>query len=194
VKGTMSKPGSGKPGAEQTGGAKKGEGSKRPGARAPMPTLLGVAPAPSISTGRRRGASARPPKHAVEAQSFASRAPGGGAVERRRVSRVPIDQPLVFALKVADSFVEGTAADISLCGMFIATDVPAPFEAQIEIRTHLEGAKGEFVIPAIVRWTTTRGMGVQFGPLGLRETSAITEIVHRYTQSKKPPGRPSGSR
>ena len=37
------------------------------------------------------------------------------------------------------------------------------------------------VLPAIVRWTSPVGMGVQFGLLGVRETHAITEIVRAAT-------------
>jgi type IV pilus assembly protein PilZ len=32
-------------------------------------------------------------------------------------------------------------------------------------------------LPAVVRWTSKDGMGVQFGLLGARETHEITEFV-----------------
>jgi type IV pilus assembly protein PilZ len=106
-------------------------------------------------------------------------------VELRRFSRAPIQQLLLFAPKDEDGFVEGTGNDISLGGMFVATEFPAPFNTEITIHTRLDGVEGEFVLPAIVRWRRPDGMGVQFGPLGARETLAISEIVRRFEESRR---------
>jgi hypothetical protein len=38
------------------------------------------------------------------------------------------------------------------------------------------GAEEEFALPGVVRWVRDRGMGVQFGLLGVQETHAITEL------------------
>ena len=106
-------------------------------------------------------------------------------MELRRFSRAPIHQLLLFAPKDDDAFVEGTAMDISLGGMFVGAEFPAAFGVEITIHTRLDGADGEFVLPAIVRWTRPDGMGVQFGLLGARETLAITEIVRKFEASRR---------
>ncbi len=85
---------------------------------------------------------------------------------------------MMFSPKDDDSFVDGVGRDISLGGMFVETEFPAPFNTEIVIHASFPG--GEFVLPAIVRWTCAEGMGVQFRELGLRETQAISEIVYRF--------------
>jgi type IV pilus assembly protein PilZ len=44
------------------------------------------------------------------------------------------------------------------------------------VRFTLPGQSKPLLVPGTVRWTSKSGMGVQFGPLGARETHAITEI------------------
>jgi type IV pilus assembly protein PilZ len=98
-------------------------------------------------------------------------------LDLRRFPRVRIDQPVLFSAKGEEVSTEGIARDISLGGMFVATEVPAPFGAEVTVEISLGGS--ELVIPGVVRWTRPDGMGVQFGLLGARETFAITEIVKR---------------
>jgi Tfp pilus assembly protein PilZ len=61
-------------------------------------------------------------------------------------------------------------------GMFVATKESLPFGAELIIVTRLPGAKADLRLPAIVRWLTPNGFGVQFGLLGARETHAISEL------------------
>ena len=100
-------------------------------------------------------------------------------VELRRFNRAPLEQKLEFADKGADAAerIEGMARDISVGGMFVETDFPAAFGAAIVVYIKLPAEKKELVLPAIVRWTKSTGMGVQFGLIGARETHAITEVV-----------------
>jgi hypothetical protein len=184
-----------------TGARAKGRASGRPRPR--LPTLAGVAPPATVVTERSRRAAVRPADEVSEAPrsvpTHEPRVVSSGAavqsprrtVELRRFNRVPIDEPLRFAPKDEDRFADAIAVDISLGGMFIATNSPAPFGAEIRIYACLDGAEGEFVLPAIVRWTKTDGMGVQFGPLGAMATLAITEIVreHQESQSRGGPER-----
>src|ERR1700733_12470290 len=147
----MRKPPSEKP--APPGAREKGGGSTRPRPR--LPTLVGVAPAAPIVVGKRakspsEGPPALGPNHGI-------------AVDLRRFSRAPIEQALLFGSKDEDVLAEGAAVDISLGGMFIVTETPAPFGTVIEIHTELTGARGELVLPAVVRWTRVGGMGVQFG-------------------------------
>jgi hypothetical protein len=178
--------------SEKPGAPAKGRGSKRPGPRPRLPTLVGVAPAAPIVSPRstrtpKQGAedTDEPPRSATPPVSKqpVTRRVGGRISELRRFNRVPLDQALLFAPKGEDAFTEGTAVDISLGGVFVMTDLPAPFGAEITIHTHLYGLDGEVALPGTVRWTKSDGMGVQFGPLGAKETLAITEIVRRYEAS-----------
>jgi Tfp pilus assembly protein PilZ len=105
-------------------------------------------------------------------------------VELRRFNRAPISRPVLFAPKDDDAFTDGMSVDISLGGMFIASEAPAPFGAEIVVHITLDEGTEELVLPAIVRWTRPDGMGVQFGLLGARETFAITDIVRRSEESQ----------
>jgi type IV pilus assembly protein PilZ len=100
-------------------------------------------------------------------------------IEKRRYARNPIQLPILFALKGGAEYAEGTGTDVSVGGMFIQTEITAPFGAEIVVRARLKTATGEwkdYDLPAIVRWVRTGGMGVQFGLLGAHETHAITEL------------------
>jgi type IV pilus assembly protein PilZ len=100
-------------------------------------------------------------------------------IEKRRYARAPIDLPVVFSPKGSAGSANGMGKDISLGGMFIETDTPAAFGAEVVVRVRLRtpsnGAQ-EFNLPAVVRWVRSGGMGVQFGLLGALETHAITEL------------------
>jgi len=164
-----------KPAPTPPGAPEKGRPSTRPRPR--LPTLVGVAPAAPIVVGKvvkrpSDGPPALGPNHGI-------------AVDLRRFSRAPIEQTLLFGSRDEDGLAEGAAVDISLGGMFIVTETPAAFGTTIEIHTQLAGVRGEFVLPAVVRWTRVGGMGVQFGMLGAKETLAITEIVRKYEKAKR---------
>jgi Tfp pilus assembly protein PilZ len=104
-------------------------------------------------------------------------------VELRRHHRVPFSEPVVFARKGSESRVSGQSHDISIGGMFIQTQSPAPFGAEVVIHLHVPGEASAFALPAIVRWTEPGGMGVQFQPLGARETHSITELVAEHDEN-----------
>jgi hypothetical protein len=73
----------------------------------------------------------------------------------------------------------GMAKDISIGGMFIEATQILPFGTEITIALRFPGTKAELRLPAIVRWATPDGFGVQFGSLGARETHAISELFKR---------------
>jgi Tfp pilus assembly protein PilZ len=106
-------------------------------------------------------------------------------VELRRFSRAPISRSVLFAPKDDDAFTEGIATDISLGGMFVTSEYPASFGAEITIHLSLSDDAPELVLPAIVRWTRADGMGVQFQMIGARETFAITEVVRRHEEASR---------
>jgi uncharacterized protein (TIGR02266 family) len=100
-------------------------------------------------------------------------------VEQRRSHRSPLDAPAKFQRKDGADRTAGTARDISVGGVFIATVAPLPFGTEVIVHLRLPGHKDEMALPGVVRWTRADGMGLQFGLLGARETHAITEIVHQ---------------
>lgn len=99
--------------------------------------------------------------------------------EKRQYTRATIDLPVSFTVKGTASAEHGIGKDISIGGIFIQTHQPAPFGAEVVVKVHLfaaSGAEEEFALPGVVRWVRDRGMGVQFGLLGVQETHAITEL------------------
>jgi len=99
-------------------------------------------------------------------------------VEQRRTHRSPLEAKVeVHGKGEAEMVVSGQARDVSLGGMFVVSEAPFPFGAEVRVHIFVPGAKAPMVLPAVVRWTREDGMGVQFGLLGARETHLITEIV-----------------
>jgi len=95
--------------------------------------------------------------------------------EQRRSHRVAIAVPVEFTAKGSVDKVPGVSKDISPRGMFIETAFPAGFGVAVLVGFTLPG-HASLLVSGTVRWTSTSGMGVQFGLLGARETYAITEI------------------
>jgi hypothetical protein len=104
---------------------------------------------------------------------------------QRQFHRAPIRRAVLFAPKGDDLFCDGIAMDISLGGMFIATDLPDPFGTEIVVQMSVERLAPDLLLPAVVRWTRQDGMGVQFGLLGARETFEITEILRRHAENAR---------
>lgn len=100
-------------------------------------------------------------------------------VELRRFTRSPVDVPATLTYKGASQGFAGRAKDISVGGMFIETAHIVAFGSEVTIRLHLPGGKDELVLPGVVRWTRSDGMGIQFRLLGAKETHAITEVARR---------------
>ena len=96
-------------------------------------------------------------------------------VEKRVHPRISVSLDIVCNGK--DASFPGVAKDLSLGGMFIeATTVP-DFGTNLNIVCRLPGATRDSNLPAIVRWAKPGGFGVQFGPLGARETHVIAGLL-----------------
>jgi type IV pilus assembly protein PilZ len=100
-------------------------------------------------------------------------------VENRRYQRAPIDLPVEITMKTSDARIQARASDLSLGGMFVQTSQPQPFGAEVIVHATLTAKKAPFALGAIVRWTRDDGMGLQFLPLGARETHAIMELTQQ---------------
>lgn len=104
----------------------------------------------------------------------------GFVMEKRRHARAAIDLPVSFAIKGKNESNTGIGKDLSIGGMFVETESPAPFGADVVVQVRLRtAARGDqdFALPAVVRWVRSDGMGVQFGLIGALETHAITELT-----------------
>ncbi len=100
--------------------------------------------------------------------------------EKRKYARAAIDLPVYFAVKGRDGSASGIGKDISIGGIFIETESPAPFGADVIVRVRLRTPSNgdqDFDLPGVVRWVRAGGMGVQFGLMGALETHAITELT-----------------
>lgn len=95
--------------------------------------------------------------------------------DHRQYPRKSLQSQVTFQLEGGPQ-VEASCRDISLGGMFIETDSPAPFGAAITVYLPLPGMHGA-AIRGTVRWTKPDGMGVQFGMMGARETHALTKLL-----------------
>jgi hypothetical protein len=99
-------------------------------------------------------------------------------VELRHYKRAVVDLPVEFGERGALERHPGRAKDLSVGGMYVQTEAPLPFGAQLVVYAVLPGQKEPLALPAIVRWSRPGdGMGLQFGLVGARETRAITELT-----------------
>jgi len=81
--------------------------------------------------------------------------------------------------------VDAHCRDVSLGGCFLEVVSPPEFGAAVVVHLDLPGLVDEAgrqietSVPSTVRWTTLAGMGVQFGPMGARETAALLQLLGR---------------
>ena len=99
----------------------------------------------------------------------------------QRDGRASVELPVRF--QRGDEVVRAVARNVSVGGMFIATDSPAAYGATITVEMPLPGLTELASIAATVRWTNDEGMGVQFGVMGARETHGLLRVV-RETESE----------
>jgi PilZ domain len=101
---------------------------------------------------------------------------GTHRLNRRRLTRVPIE--LAVTIEFADGRqAAARATDIGLGGMFVESNERPGYADSLTVHALLPGADGPSRLPAIVRWVTDHGFGVQFGLLTARETHAIAGII-----------------
>ena len=68
----------------------------------------------------------------------------------------------------------GLATDLSIGGMFVGLAAQYPFGALVTVEVQTDPPMR---LPGTVRWNKPEGLGIQFGLIGVRETSAIMTIV-----------------
>lgn len=95
-------------------------------------------------------------------------------VEKRQHPRRTADIDVV--IQSPSGSVSAKSRDLSLGGMFIFTDVTFAFGTKVSIEIVLPPL-GPTKLGATVRWTTSQGVGVQFDPMGVRETHALADLT-----------------
>lgn len=80
--------------------------------------------------------------------------------------------------KESAAFSEVSAGDISLGGMFVKSETSLDFGVSVTLFVN-EGTRGAMALPAVVRWNTAGGFGVQFGLLGARDTHALLALIKK---------------
>jgi hypothetical protein len=104
----------------------------------------------------------------------------------RRHHRFPLKSAVEFTRWDPKNHVFGFATDISVGGAFVETAFPAPLGSQIVVRVWPPGWATEMLLPGVVRWESSAGMGVQFVVVGPREALAIHALVLDYkTQARE---------
>ena len=96
-----------------------------------------------------------------------------------------IELPVEFTARDSWGKLAGVARDISLGGMFVETTFPVAFGVAVFVDFMLPGLRTPILLSGTVRWTTSRGMGIQLGALGARETHAIVELVRKHRLSSE---------
>jgi type IV pilus assembly protein PilZ len=106
-------------------------------------------------------------------------------IDQRRAPRVSLEQPIEFSLIVNQVPPRqlGKARDISLGGMFIESNLMCFQGDKVVVHLTLPGRRREMDLPAVIRWTSKDGMGLQFGLLGALDTHEITEFVTAATRA-----------
>lgn len=97
--------------------------------------------------------------------------------EKRKHHRVGVDLSVGCAVDGSEPFV-GVAKDISLGGMFVEAQNALPFGTAVTLSLR-DMSDRDLELPAVVRWCTPAGFGVQFGLLGAYATYAITELTQK---------------
>ncbi|HEY8039014.1 MAG TPA: PilZ domain-containing protein [Polyangiaceae bacterium] len=109
--------------------------------------------------------------------------------ELRSAARVLLDIPVVLTPEGGHARHPGRAKDLSLGGMFVETTVLLPFQASVFVHLALPLSPHPLVLPAVVRWSSPAGLGLQFGLMGARETYVIMQLARRTPSCPPPPRR-----
>jgi type IV pilus assembly protein PilZ len=100
---------------------------------------------------------------------------------RRRSARVPTN----FEIRVGSGAATQVArcTSLSLGGMFVETALRFDYEAVVALE--LMDCEGGHILhlEAVVRWFGPRGFGVQFGPMGARETHILSGLIEQVRHS-----------
>ena len=96
-------------------------------------------------------------------------------ISRRGEPRVPV--ALSVAVSSEAGPFDGNIVNLGVGGAFIESASRLSYGTRIELAMTLPGLRQQSLVPAVVRWSSDVGFGVQFQELGARETHAISGLV-----------------
>ncbi|MCP4809272.1 MAG: TIGR02266 family protein [Proteobacteria bacterium] len=107
-------------------------------------------------------------------------------IEHRTMRRLPVR--VLVEYEALAEFLEDYTANLSIGGMFIATDTPLDIGTRFRLRFSVPGRKKPIETVGEVRWSVPRaeagamnpGMGVQFDALVGSELRALQRLMDAY--------------
>lgn len=106
---------------------------------------------------------------------------GGTLREKRQHQRAVLEVPVRVVPNNGTAW-ETHAFDISVGGISLAGLCPVDIGTEVKLIFELSKL-GKVEMPGFVRWSSARGIGVQFGLIGPRETHAIGGLVRQAVVS-----------
>lgn len=108
------------------------------------------------------------------------------AIEKRAMRRLPIR--VLVEYEALSEFLEDYTANLSIGGMFIATETPLELGTRFRLRFAVPGRGKPIETVGEVRWCVppeqagamNAGMGVQFDPLKPAELRALKRLMNAY--------------
>ena len=99
---------------------------------------------------------------------------GIGGRNRRQFVRKLVSMDAIVIPEDGESF-QAPLRDMSVGGAFVVMPDCPPFGSHVHLELALR--ESSVRIPAVIRWVSADGMGVQFDRLGAKVTYAITEYL-----------------
>lgn len=114
------------------------------------------------------------------------------AIEKRAMRRLPIR--VLVEYEALSEFLEDYTANLSIGGMFIATETPLDMGTRFRLRFAVPGRARPIETVGEVRWCVqpgpgamNAGMGVQFDPLKPAEMRALERLMKAYDSGEVVP-------
>lgn len=142
-------------------------------------------PVPRVRSTRPRETPARPPR-AVKPDARRERSRVAG--DKREYPRCRA--ALVVRYEFAGEVVEARTRDLSVGGVFVETERPAPYGTCLRLEIQFPLLPEPVAIEATVRWTSRDGMGLQFAALRARATWAIHRLMAAAPTGPEPAAGP----
>ena len=95
---------------------------------------------------------------------------------RRTLVRVNTDVGLVIARGTGEKW-EGRMLDLSVGGMQVACNQTPGFGEALTLVVKLHRGGQWLLLPATVRWFTSRGFGVEFGQLDEKQIAELAQFI-----------------
>jgi hypothetical protein len=96
----------------------------------------------------------------------------------RRIVRIATDVSVVVARDSGEK-AWGRVVDLSLGGMHVASDCVPAYGERVRLLVQLDPTADWLILPARVRWFTSRGFGVEFDGLDVGQQQAVLAFVER---------------